>query len=336
MSRSPRISIISPSFQQADYLAACLRSVQDQKGVEVEHIVVDGGSTDGSREILQRHADGLAWWCSEDDRGQSDAINKGLAHATGDVVNWLNSDDLLLPGALERVARAFADDPDLNVYGGRVIHRSAQGDHVFEKLNAVSDADGLFIDPVINQPATFYRTEVLREQGGVDPALRYVMDLALWWGMLFRHGVAGLRFDPVELALFRLHDASKTTTSMAGFLDETATLLHQLATDTGCRDWAALLAALHDPRPGLRRIPVREDHVAIVPRMVMHFVLKWHGTIHQRREFMALREALPLLEAHIPPRGTWERERVAALREQLRVGGWSLFRLRRKLKHLGR
>ena len=111
MASLPRITLITPSYQQAEYLEECLASVQAQAYPDLEHIVVDGGSTDGSRAIIERYADRLAWWCSEKDGGQSDAINKGLGHATGQVFGWLNSDDLLLPGALLRVGEAFAADP---------------------------------------------------------------------------------------------------------------------------------------------------------------------------------------------------------------------------------
>ena len=96
----PRITIITPSYQQAGFLEECIRSIHDQGYPDLEHIIVDGGSTDGSREIIERYADKLAWWCCEKDKGQSDAINKGLARATGQVFGWLNSDDLLLPGSL--------------------------------------------------------------------------------------------------------------------------------------------------------------------------------------------------------------------------------------------
>ena len=99
-----RITIVTPSFQQAAFLPECLRSVAAQDHPDVEHIVVDGGSTDGSRALIEAHGEHLAWWCCEADQGQSDALNKGLSHATGEVFSWLNSDDLLLPGTLQEVA----------------------------------------------------------------------------------------------------------------------------------------------------------------------------------------------------------------------------------------
>ena len=326
-----RATVVTPSFQQAAYLEECLRSVEAQD-MPVEHIVVDGGSTDGSREVIERHAEGLAWWCSEKDQGQSDAINKGLAHASGDFFTWVNSDDALTPDAVRKVLEAFAEDPDLQVFGGQVVHRDVNGDRVFERLNDATDQRMLWCDPVINQPATWYRMDVVRELGGVDPALRYVMDLSLWWRFLFRHGTTHLRFEPMPLAVFRLHDESKTVTAQAGFLDETASLLHDAALAVGEEELAALLAGLHDLRSGLRSLGARPEHRAIVRRMVARFVLKWHGTVHTEREFGQLKDGLSVLSS--VDLDAWEQERLWKLKEQLRPGTWLAFRMRRKLRHL--
>ncbi len=334
---APRISLISPSFQQAPYLAECLRSVAGQETAEVEHIVVDGGSTDGSERIIREHASALAWWCSEPDKGQSDAINKGLAHATGGVFGWLNSDDLLLPGTLRRVSEAFAADPQLRVFGGLVVHRHADGDHPFDLLNDPRNTDQLFRDPVINQPATFYRMDLVRAIGGVDPALRYVMDVELWWQLLFRHGPEHLRFDAVDLAVFRLHEQSKTVSAHAGFLDELASLLHGLCLGTGSPELAHVLSLGHAIRPGLRGIPAEERHHEVVRGMAVHFLLKWHGQIHTQADYAmmkALRRKVDLRGMVLLNDGL--RQRWSSLGEQLTAPTWWAYRLRRKLKHLRR
>ncbi len=333
-----RISIVTPSFQQAAYLEECLRSVREQDGAEVEHIVVDGGSTDGSSAIIERNAGSLAWWCGEKDRGQSDAINKGLEHTTGRVFGWLNSDDALLPGALKRVADAFAGDRELLVFGGRVIHRDAKSERPFMALNDARDEEQLFRDPVINQPATFFRMDAVKAIGGVDPALRYVMDLELWWQLLFRHGAAHLRFEPVELAIFRLHEASKTVSSHAGFLDEIASLLHGLCSKSGNEALAGILALGHPIAGGLRGIPVDGSRHDLVRGMAIHFLLKWHGTIHRREQF----EMMKALKALGPPTRTIEslapvlRERWRVLDDQIAPPTWLRFRLRRKWRSLVR
>jgi glycosyltransferase involved in cell wall biosynthesis len=334
---APRISLISPSYQQAPYLAECLRSVAGQEGAEVEHIVVDGGSTDGSDRIIRAHAGGLAWWCSEPDKGQSDAINKGLAHASGEVFGWLNSDDLLVPGALRRVSEAFAADPQLRVFGGLVIHRHPDGDRPFDRLNDPRDADQLFRDPVINQPATFYRMDLVRAIGGVDPALRYVMDVELWWQLLFRHGTDHLRFDAVDLAVFRLHEQSKTVSAHAGFLDELASLLHGLCLATGSPELAHVLSLGHTIKPGLRGIPAEDRHHHTVRGMAVHFLLKWHGQIHTRADYMMMKALRRKVGAKgIGALSDGLGQRWSTLGEQLAAPTWWAYRLRRKLKHLRR
>ncbi len=332
---APRISIVSPSYQQADYLEECLRSVQQQEGAEVEHIVVDGGSTDASPSILERHADHLAWWCSEKDKGQSEAINKGLAHATGDIFNWLNSDDALLPGALRTVSEAFAADPDLLVFGGRLVHRKGDREEVFLPQNDASDVVQLHTAPVIAQPATFFRMEVLRTLGGVDPALRYVMDLELWWRFLFHFGSDRVRFVPVELAMFRLHDESKTVSAHAGFLQETAELLHGMCEAVGLADLAQVLRVAHAPVPGLRGVPVPREQQDMVRRMAVHFLLKWNGRIHAREQFMAMKALQRCMGSEVPRYvADGMKERWMAVQAGLRAGSWTAYRIRRKLDHL--
>ena len=331
---APRISIITPSYQQAAYLEECIISVHSQ-GQNVEHIVVDGGSTDGSKAIIEQHADRFAWWCSEKDKGQSDAINKGLAHATGDVFTWVNSDDALLPNAITRVQEAFSADPGLLVFGGRVVHRDVNGDRVFQRLNDAGDHAQVFCDPVINQPATFYRMAAVQAIGGVDPALRYVMDVELWWQLLFKHGTEHLRFEPVELATFRLHEASKTVTAHEGFLRELATLLHDMCERAGDPEMARAIARGYPDRPRLRGIPVeRTAHGPMVRSMAIHFVLKWHGLVHNEAGFnmlKALHDAALVDERCLLP-GMGVRWNKA--RRQVAGSTWNRYRVRRKLKHL--
>src|SRR5262245_17911524 len=133
----PLISIVTPSFNQAAFLEETLRSVTAQEYPRVEHIVIDGGSTDGSVDILRRHAAGLRAWVSEKDRGQSHAINKGFAIASGDVLTWLNSDDTLLPGALRAVGETFARRADVDLVYGDFVYTDAAGEpmrrrHLFD------------------------------------------------------------------------------------------------------------------------------------------------------------------------------------------------------------
>ncbi len=328
-----RISVVTPSHQQAEYLAECLASVHQQEGVEVEHIVVDGGSTDGSRELVERAADRLAWWCSEPDGGQSQALNKGLSHCTGEVFGWINSDDLLLPGALKRVAEAFASDDRLHIYGGTRRTRATDGNESATTLDDAHDPDMLFISPQVNQQSTFYRLASVRAVGGVDENLRYTMDLELWWRLLFTYGTEHLRFDAVDLAIFRLHALSKTTSGADHFRDETAAILRGMMVQLQQHDLADVLAlGISSGEP--RAMPVERRHIPIARRMVVYFLLKWHHTIHTRWQFEMMRHFVRTVQLSSSDILPAQLEKWTAVQQQVRAANWTAYRIRRKLEHL--
>lgn len=328
---APRITIITPSYQQAPFLEECIRSIRGQGFSGLEHIVVDGGSTDGSKAIIERHADGIAWWCSERDGGQSDALNKGLLHATGDVFGWINSDDMLLSGALERVAAAFTADPELIIYGGQRIIRGDGPDRV-HPLDDPSDLERLFTAPMINQQSTFFRMDAVRAVGGLDPALHNVMDHDLWLRILLRFGTAHIRLEPVPLAVFRVHGAMKSVRSRAVFRNELAGVLHGLCLKCGLHELAHVLATGHRWPGDLRPIEVDGPQKDRVWRMAVYFLLKWNHVVFDRGQFRMMRlfrRTVPIDPGHLDKE---QRAWLSQLDEQLAVPGWWAFRLRRKLR----
>jgi len=327
----PRISLITPSFQQAGYLEECMASVQQQGYPSLEHIVVDGGSSDGSKAVIEHYAERLAWWCSEKDRGQSHAINKGLGHATGSIFGWLNSDDLLLPGALERVGQAFAADPQLLVLCGRRIIRASDGGQTISPLNDAATPVEWFTDPVVNQQATFYRMDVVKAAGGVDEALHYVMDLDLWWRILFMFGTTSVRFVPAELAVFRYHAESKTTMDSSAFSRETGAVLRGLVEGSQQQDLLEVLSVAYPAIPGLRPMPITEEHRSIIRHMVVSFVLKWNATIHTREEFEMMRIFRRTISLEGMLLDQDQRARLLRLDLQLRAANWLMFRMQRKI-----
>lgn len=333
----PRITLVTPSFQQAAYLEECIASVHSQDYPNLEHIVVDGGSTDGSVEIIAREQRKFAWWCSEHDTGQSDAIAKGALHGTGEVFGWLNSDDVLLPGALRKVGEAFAADPDMVVLCGARILRKADGD-IALPLEDTSDPEAFYTAPRINQQSTFYRMDAVREAGLVEPKLDYVMDYELWLQVLFRKGPSGVRSMPDALAVFRHHAGSKTATVHHRFLDETASVLHGLCATTGQTDLMRILESGHVITRGLRAIPLH-DTVKERPRvrsMVIAFLLKWHYTIWTSRDFHMMRKFRRTVELDPRELGPKQRRQLEILDGQVNVPGWLAFRMKRKWKHLVR
>ena len=206
--RDPLVSIVTPSYNQAPFLEATLRSVLDQDYPRVEYILIDGGSTDGSLEIIKKYADRLAFWSSEKDRGQTDALNKGFARSTGDLLAWINSDDTYEPGALREAVEWMQAHPEAGaVYGdanfidddGRVIGRfpAAQTDYRRLRRGCVH----------IPQQASFFRGSLWREVGPLDPSFFFAMDYDLWVRIARR---APLLYSRRVWANFRLHGDSKT------------------------------------------------------------------------------------------------------------------------------
>jgi glycosyltransferase involved in cell wall biosynthesis len=184
-----------------------------QDGPEVEYIVIDGGSTDGSTEIIRRYADRLAYWTSAPDRGQADAINQGFAKATGSLLTWINSDDLLLPGALQMVAKRHLEAPDkillgpvINFVDGKRLGRlMRQHDVTPENLLALWNLRGFW-----HQPGTFVPRACLASAPNLDENLHYYFDRE-WMVRLLAAGY-GVEYLNEPVAAFRLHRASKTVT----------------------------------------------------------------------------------------------------------------------------
>lgn len=179
--RFPRISIVTCSYRQARFLEAALRSVIDQRYPALEYIVVDGGSDDGSREIIERHSASLAYWVSEPDDGQTDALRKGFARASGDILAWLCSDDLLLPGALRAVAAFFRARPQAMAVYGDALWIDADGRLLRPKREIAFNRFVFLHDHnYVPQPSMFWRRELYQAVGGLDPAFDLAMDADLW------------------------------------------------------------------------------------------------------------------------------------------------------------
>ncbi len=174
------VSIITPSFNQSVFLERTIRSVLQQDHRDIEYLVVDGGSTDGSLDIIHRYASRFAWWVSEKDKGQSEAINKGFAHARGEIVAWLNSDDYYLPGTVSAAVKEFERHPQaVMLYGNMLaVDEHDQTINVL-KYRQLSLVD-LLCFQIIGQPAVFMRRPALEKAGGLDVTLHCLLDHQLW------------------------------------------------------------------------------------------------------------------------------------------------------------
>ena len=176
----PLVSIITPSYNQVKYLEDTIQSVIRQDYPNLEYIIVDGGSTDGSREVIKRYQDKLAWWVSEPDQGQADAINKGFRKAQGEIIAWLNSDDLYLPGAISSAVGLFQDNPTAGVIYGDAVSADADGRLLNElRLRSWGTRDFLQFN-IICQPAVFMKRSIVEKIGLLDPSYHFFLDHQLW------------------------------------------------------------------------------------------------------------------------------------------------------------
>src|ERR1017187_5416726 len=210
-----KVSIVTPSFNQGPFLEATIRSVLSQDLPDFEYIVMDGGSRDGSREIIEGYGARLSYWESAPDAGQADAIYRGFERATGEVLGWVNSDDVLLPGALRRVARFFDENPKEDwVVGGCLMVdaegaplRTRLGSPVFYKGYSVSFLQLLYWSPGFAQPASFWRRRAFFECGGFDRSLQFCFDYDLYLRLASKRASGAI---PEFLACFRVHGGSKS------------------------------------------------------------------------------------------------------------------------------
>ena len=231
----PLVSVVMPSFNQAPFLEEALESVLSQDYPHVELIVRDGGSTDGSVDIIEKYSPRLAFWASQRDRGQCDAINQGFEQSTGEIMCWLNSDDLLEPGAISAVVEHFRMQPDSMVVtgsclcvdeAGTLIHRDTKkpldGGDSRDALRAAGSSEGaqnlvVWFRDWFPQSSTFWRRAIWERVGPLDEAWNYSMDYELWRRMS-RHS----RIDVIDrvLSRYRYHSDAKCIVSTWGPMRE--------------------------------------------------------------------------------------------------------------------
>ena len=247
---TPAITIVTPSYEQGRFLDRTIHSVVSQQYPALEYVVQDGGSSDETLEVLRRFDPLLTRWVSEADNGQADAINRGFRETTGDVMAWLNSDDLLLPGSLAYVARFFVEHPEADVvYGHRLMIDEDDGQIGAWILPRHNDL-ALTLADFVPQETLFWRRRVWEAVGGrVDASFQYAID----WDLLLRFREVGARMVrlPRYLGAFRVHDEQKTTAFHALGLDE-------------CR---RLRSRVHG-----RNVPIEEVVDRLKPYLVRHIL----------------------------------------------------------------
>jgi len=251
----PRISIVTPSYKQAGFIERTITSVLDQKYPNLEYFVQDGGSDDGTCEILQRYSGRLSGWDSQSDGGQSHAINAGFSKTSGEIMAWLNSDDILYPGALAYVANYFAKHPEVDVvYGHRLLVDENDKQIGRWIMPPHSDAILSWAD-FVPQETLFWRRGIWTAIGGhVDESFRFAMD----WDLLVRFRDAGARFVrlPRVLGGFRIHTQQKTSATIS---------------DVGFKEMDRIRARALGQQPSSAQI-----NAAIAPYLARHIISDWY------------------------------------------------------------
>jgi glycosyltransferase involved in cell wall biosynthesis len=220
---APTISVVTPSFEQGRFLERTIYSVVGQRYPRLEYVVQDGGSSDRTLDVLQRFDPLVTRWVSEADDGQADAINRGFRDTTGELMAWVNSDDLLLPGSLAYVARYFVEHPDVDVVYGHRLTIDEDDRLIGTWITPRHDDRVLTLADFVPQETVFWRRRVWEAAGGcVDPSFEYALD----WDLLLRFRDAGAQIARVPrfLGAFRVHDEQKTTASHEVGLAECARL----------------------------------------------------------------------------------------------------------------
>jgi len=211
-----KVSIVTPSYNQGEFVGQTIQSVIDQYCPNLEYIIIDGGSLDDSVETIKKYEKELKYWISEQDRGQSHAINKGLVNASGDIFNWLCSDDYFEPGALNAVAHAF-EDPETRLVSARfnlVNVEDPCAKRVCDSIRIDDTLEKTFARIVMSQPAVFWRLGDIKLFGGINERLHYLMDLELILKYLLYYGTDGIKCIDDVIVSYRIHPSSKTAKKM--------------------------------------------------------------------------------------------------------------------------
>ena len=210
----PLVSVVTPSFNQARYLEQTMRSVLGQEYPSIEYLVIDGASKDGSVEIIRKYESKLAYWVSEKDSGQAEAINKGISRAQGEIIAWLNSDDYYLPGAISSAVKIFEENPDAVLVYGDMLAVDENGQTTNLMKYGQSSLTDLLCFQIIGQPSVFFRKDALAKAGLLDTTFHFLLDHHLWI-RIAQHGK--LLYVPQTWSAARYHAEAKNRAKAAEF-----------------------------------------------------------------------------------------------------------------------
>lgn len=229
--KTPKISIVTPSFNQGEYLEQTILSVLNQNYPNLEYIIIDGGSTDNSVDIIKKYEDRITYWVSEKDKGQSHAINKGIKKCTGDLFAWINSDDYYEANAFRNVIDAYNENPDTDFICAYINLFEDKTNEVFLKhrMRVFNSPEKTIFKHSYNQQGSFWKTAIFNKIGTLNEHLDYVFDMEFWFRYIAEFGTKNVIKIDNTIANFRHHSTSKTVSDMPKFWNETDLLFQYIS-----------------------------------------------------------------------------------------------------------
>lgn len=258
----PRITVITPSYNQGDYIEATILSVLNQNYPSLEYIIIDGGSKDNTVDIIKKYEKQITYWISEPDSGQANAINKAFKIATGDIINWINSDDELAPNALATIGKTFINNPNCTLCIGRI--------EMFNNNEILSRSSSV-ISPLleqnigfgkVNQPSMYFSAKCHKQLLGLDERLHYMMDTEWYLRYLMVFGNDTIIDVDEIFSRFRYHDSSKTVAQAEKFRFERDSIYYSIAKQNGLNEHADFL---------LKYAKVNSDYIFKIPSNLTRF-----------------------------------------------------------------
>jgi len=288
----PKISIITPTLNQGNYIEQTIDSVLAQNYPNLEYIIIDGGSTDNTVNIIKKHQKHLSFWISESDKGQSNAINKGLKYLTGDIFNWINSDDFYEPNAFKTISNEFLLDPNLDILCGkeRVIRNGIESE-----IKAGSTLRKQLKDSIlkahIDQPPTFWRLDRVKYLGGLSENYHYLMDSELWVKYLLQFGQSKIKFVDEIFTNFRIHSNSKTAQFQNRFDMERLQLVLAIAETVDTPSEILLEYSKIFNCPPNSPLNIKKlNSIKIKKELLLYFIEKFFGLFYFDHNFIACRK----------------------------------------------
>lgn len=331
MEKPPKISIVTPSYNQGIYLEETILSVLEQKYPNLEYILIDGGSTDNSVEIIKKYEKHLAYWISEKDNGQTHAINKGFSKSTGTIFNWLNSDDYLEKNALTAVAKAFSE-LDTEVVCGlqKTFFEDGSYPSRWEKT-FVSGFPEILIKANMAQPCTFFRKKVLDNIFPLTNELHFCFDQEMWLKYLLLHGEKNIKGIDTLLVNFRVHENAKTRRHIVEQKNERASIFYSMLIQKKEKNCSSLLKKYFHPSPSyILDCNMNNLDMNILKHMVCHQILKWAKLIFDKNDFRFALDVIVHCKNINRELYNDEKEIFDKLCKNTLMNNWFLFKIKRK------